>query len=557
MFTHDRNDSLRPTQPSTKLLLGACLALILTGNTNCASVPNTNVVFTSPQPNARFSTAQDVQMAVSVDKLVEANLQVDGVEFFHNNDSDSMCNDGSRPYACNWSITDSDNGEHILRAEAYALVDRVRVPMGTATATVTVAIDADILPDITIGFGGSLVVTAPNSIRTITLKSSDRVGKTRVEFYDGDVLKHTDDSPPHFGYEWTPTGADNGAHLWTARAYDAAGNVSLSNTKGAVVSIASDDGEPPAASIVSPVRVRDIRTDPITSPQTVPIVVEASDNVGVAMVGLFTNCWFARQFDTTPPYVFNIEIKGRGDGGRWCVMAIDEAGNFIRSEMIEIPTALPLAPDTPPGGGSGDTEPPFVSIGDQADMRITEHGTRHFNARVGDNVGVTKVEFYDGDVLKHRDTSAPYFFYNWTPRLADNGVHLFTARAYDAAGNISVSIPQGLVVSLATDDSEPPVASIVSPALVDREQTSPFTSPQTVPIVVDAQDNDEVVMVVFHEHCDTTFSMKDIFYDTTPPFTFDYEIKDNSNDSRWCVDAIDRSGNITRSESILINVDIP
>ena len=37
----------------------------------------------------------------------------------------------------------------------------------------------------------------------------------------------------------------------------------------------------------------------------------------------------------------------------------------------------------------------------------------------------------------------------------------------------------------------------------------------------------------------------------------DATISEITKRSRWCVDAIDRSGNVTRSASILINVDIP
>ena len=49
-------------------------------------------------------------------------------------------------------------------------------------------------------------------------------------------------------------------------------------------------------------------------------------------------------------------------------------------------------------------------------------------ALASDNVGVTKVEFYDGATLRGTDTSAPYSF-DWTISFSDNGVHSWTARA--------------------------------------------------------------------------------------------------------------------------------
>ena len=48
-----------------------------------------------------------------------------------------------------------------------------------------------------------------------------------MEFYDGAVLASTDATAPYTA-AWSFTSANNGAHAWTARAYDAAGNVATS-----------------------------------------------------------------------------------------------------------------------------------------------------------------------------------------------------------------------------------------------------------------------------------------------------------------------------------------
>jgi len=55
-----------------------------------------------------------------------------------------------------------------------------------------------------------------------------------------------------------------------------------------------------------------------------------------------------------------------------------------------------------------------------------------------DNVGVAKVEFYINDQLLATETAAPYV-YSWDTSALAPGVYSLTAKAYDAAGNVSLS----------------------------------------------------------------------------------------------------------------------
>src|SRR5262249_56775927 len=77
---------------------------------------------------------------------------------------------------------------------------------------------------------------------------------------------------------WTFTAAANGAHSWTAKAYDAAGN---STTSAAVVLTVNIDTVPPTVAITSPAAAT------YTSGQTVTITASASDNVGVSKVEFY------------------------------------------------------------------------------------------------------------------------------------------------------------------------------------------------------------------------------------------------------------------------------
>lgn len=58
------------------------------------------------------------------------------------------------------------------------------------------------------------------------------------------------------------------------------------------------------------------------------------------------------------------------------------------------------------------------------------------SASASDNIRVIKVSFYVDGVIYRTDTSAPYSA-SWQSRKWSNGLHTVTARAVDAAGNVS------------------------------------------------------------------------------------------------------------------------
>lgn len=119
-----------------------------------------------------------------------------------------------------------------------------------------------------------------------------------------------------------------------------------------------------------------------------------------------------------------------------------------------------------------DTTPPTVSItGLATGMTYTSAGIVALAATASDNVAVTKVEFYDGTVNKATVTAPPYR-YNWPMSAADNGAHTWTARAYDAAGNIATSSVVTVTVSI---DILSPAVSISSPVDGANVTTSTIT----------------------------------------------------------------------------------
>ncbi|OLV15762.1 Fibronectin type III domain protein [Deinococcus marmoris] len=101
------------------------------------------------------------------------------------------------------------------------------------------------------------------------------------------------------------------------------------------------------------------------------------------------------------------------------------------------------------GGGdapTGDTQAPTVTLS-ATPAAAAEGGTVTLSAAASDNVGVSKVSFFDGVAPLGEDTSEPYSL-SVTLAAGSSGSHSYTARAYDAAGNSTVSAAQVVTVTV-------------------------------------------------------------------------------------------------------------
>jgi len=97
-----------------------------------------------------------------------------------------------------------------------------------------------------------------------------------------------------------------------------------------------------------------------------------------------------------------------------------------------LPTPTPTATPQPP---ASDKTAPQVAL-QRPGQGQTLKGNVSMGASASDDVGVARVSFYVDGVLYKTDTSAPYSA-SWQCRKWSNGLHTVTARASDAAGNIS------------------------------------------------------------------------------------------------------------------------
>jgi hypothetical protein len=193
----------------------------------------------------------------------------------------------------------------------------------------------------------------------------------------------------------------------------------------------------------------------VTNAGYVDVTIQATDESGIHYIGYKkpgdTNWNYSptqAQHPTSDTYAFGpVRIT---NSGTLYVFAMDNGGNYpsiATNYSITVP---------PP-----DTTKPTVSITNPPSVKTyTNAQTVTVSASASDNIGVASVEFYDGGVLKSSDATPAYTF-DWSFTAADNGAHVWTARAYDAAGNASTSSAVTLTVSI---DITPTTVVISSPA---------------------------------------------------------------------------------------------
>jgi hypothetical protein len=302
---------------------------------------------------------------------------------------------------------------------------------------------------------------------TIAASASDNVGISKVELYEGTTLKGTDTTAP-YSFAWTISSMNNGNHSFTAKAYDAAGNSKVSNATAVTVNI------PVAA------------PGAFTFSAATYSVGEGDGNVYITInrvggsTGIATIDWKTQGVTATftKDYGdFDWTTLTFADGETSKVQSIkivddtlvegNETFNVLLSNATggaalgSITTTVVTIQDndtvTAVTAVTADTTTPIVSLTSPANSAtFTTAQTVTITASASDNVGVSKVELYDGTTLKATDTTAPYSF-AWTISSASNGSHSLTAKAYDAAGNSKVSSAVTVTVNISAPVVSGPV----------------------------------------------------------------------------------------------------
>ena len=284
------------------------------------------------------------------------------------------------------------------------------------------------------------------------LLPSTYAGITKLELYVDGVKVAQNDLPlgptSTISYQWDTTSnfswnsatVANGSHSLQVKAYDGS-NVSTSATVTVNVNNTTTT-TPPTSSITAPPSAS-------TVSGTIAVTADATGVPSVSKVEFYVDGTL-KATDTTSPYSFSWDTTQVANGTHTLqAKAYDPANNIGSSSVVTVTINNPVTTPAP------DTTAPAVSITSPAN-NATISGLTSIVANATDNVGVTKVEFYANGTLIGTDTSTSSFSFDWNTVNVQNGQYTLTAKAYDAAGNSTLSAGITINVSNGTTVTPPP-----------------------------------------------------------------------------------------------------
>jgi hypothetical protein len=268
-------------------------------------------------------------------------------------------------------------------------------------------------------------------------------------------VRATDDTgEPGLTYAWTATVAPAPVTFSanaTNAAKDAVVTFSQAGTYEFVVTVT--DGAGNMVTSLATVTVQAVPTTVEVQPATVSVQALATQQFD----GLVDD-QFGDPLTVQPPLTFRVSGGG----------AIDATGLFTAGTMAGGPFTVTATTGAASGTANvtvtmvPDPQPPTVQLTAPADnTRVTGQVT--LVAMATDNVGVIRVEFFEGATRLGEVTAAPWHLQVDTTAWAA-GTKTLTARAHDAAGNSATSAPVIIIVGMSADTT-PPTVSVTAPAM--------------------------------------------------------------------------------------------
>ncbi|RKG52509.1 hypothetical protein D7X30_33415 [Corallococcus sp. AB011P] len=364
--------------------------------------PPPTVAVVSPAAGAVLSGS------VSLTATATDNTPVSRVDFRAELNNTILCNAYSPSYSCSWYTRNLPNGPTRVRAEVLDTAGNL-----VYSEWLTFTLDNDLTaPTVTLTspvagatVRGSLVFSAD---------ASDNRGVTSVEFkVDGNTVAIDNTAP--YTLTWSSTQLANGTHTVSARAWDAAYNLANSATVNITV---DNDAVAPGVSFTSPVEGAVLQG-------TVTLAASASDDhSGITRVEFYRGATLLGT-DTSEPFTHDWATRALVNGAyTLTAKAYDGAGN-VGSTSLNVTL-------------NNDFIAPTVSITYPAPNDILLRETSYIvTASASDNVGVARVEFFLDGMPAGTSTTAPFSvpWYIYTTA----GLHSVSAKAYDAAGNVTSS----------------------------------------------------------------------------------------------------------------------
>jgi hypothetical protein len=382
----------------------------------------------APTVSITAPLAGNVAGTINVTANASDNVGVAGVQFLLDG-VNLGAEDLVAPYSISWNTITATNGNHTLTARARDGAGNL-----ATSADVIVTVNNDAQAPV-VGITAPVAGPVSGTIN-VDANATDNVSVVGVQFLLDGVNLSTEDLVAPYSVSWNTATVIDGNHTLTARARDAAGNIT---TSAAVIVAVGNDGEAPAVSITAPAAGN--------VAGTINVTANASDNVGVVGVQFLLNGANLGAEDLVAPYSVSWITTSVANGNyTLTARARDAAGNITTSTAVVVTV-------------NNDTQAPTVSI--TAPVAGAVSGTINVDANAADNIGVAGVQFLlDGVALGAEDILAP-FSVSWNTTTTTDGNHTLTARARDAVGNTTTSA--GVIVNV-HNDTQAPTVSITAPA---------------------------------------------------------------------------------------------
>ncbi|RTR39559.1 hypothetical protein EKG38_07070 [Shewanella canadensis] len=398
---------------------------------------------------------------------------------------------------------------------------------------------------------------------SIAATASDNSGITKVEFIKDDVVIFEDDEAP-YQYRWSLDSSLNAVHSWTAKAYDAAGNTANSDAINLIVDIPVGTG--PEDTI--PPRIAEIESPSdgarFSQGGALTINATAEDDMNIGSVEFYINGKLVQK-DTTPPYSHTVKLTSASNGSLTLLLKVyDEYGNSTLSEERNVTV------DIPNSGG----ENPNEGVWSFASQRLVDSAINDLTLTLNDDLTVETLTYTFNSV----DYSIPgtemtrsgvdvdtdeniEIELDWGD---DNGITftgiLDSSRDY-VSGYIAFNFVDDSDIEIGTGSASITKASVpgteddtISPTVIISNPASGtvVTSRGYFTVEAQAEDNVKVANVKFYRNGVLRGT------DSSTPFTFEPLLTAASNGVySLYAEAIDTSGNVTKSETIQVTVDIP
>ncbi|QSQ24483.1 hypothetical protein JY651_05895 [Pyxidicoccus parkwayensis] len=268
-----------------------------------------------------------------------------------------------------------------------------------------------------------------------------------------------------------------------------------------------------------------------TIKQTYTLAASAFDNVNVTSVQFYVDGVLlgtaAQPFPSSDPTYYSLSwnTASVANGAHTVSATARDAAGYATSASVSITV-------------DNDLTPPTVSLTAPTAGAVLSV-TATLTADATDNVGVARVEFYQGTTLLGSDAYAPYSL-SWDTTLVANGAYALTAKAFDTTGNVTQSSSVSVTVA---NETVPPTVALTAPA-------SGAVLLGTVTLAADATDNVGVTRVEFYRGSTL------IATDSSAPYSVTWDTRTAANGAyALTAKAYDAARNTTTSAAVNVTLN--